>query len=70
MASTAQWSAMLVDMFEPVGAVRLSGNLLVDFHQGAVAHLGDGRRAKVVSVLSVKTSGCVVRCEVPAARPR
>jgi hypothetical protein len=61
---------MLVEMFVPTGAVGLSGDPLVDFHQGAVVDLPDGRRARVVSVLSMKTSGCVLRCEVPAARPR
>jgi hypothetical protein len=61
---------MLVDMFVPAGTVGLSGNPLVDFRQGAVVDLGDGTQARVVSILSIKRSGCVVRCEVPAARPR
>ena len=61
---------MLVDVFVPAGTMELSGNLLVDFHQGAVVHLRDGRRGKVVAILRIRPSGCVVRCEVPAARPR
>jgi hypothetical protein len=35
-----------------------------------VVDLPDGRRAALVSVLSIKTSGWVVPCEVPAAKPR
>jgi hypothetical protein len=57
-------------MFVPAGAVGLSGDPLVDVHQGAVVDLPDGRRARVVPVLSMKRPGCVVRFEVPAARPR
>jgi hypothetical protein len=60
---------MLVDIVVPAGAVGSYGDPPVDFRQGAVVDLPDGRRARVVSVLSIKTSGCVVRFEVPAARP-
>ena len=58
----------MVDMFVAAGTVGLSGNPLVDFRQGAAVDLPDGRRARVVSVLSMKTSGWVLRCEVPTAR--
>jgi Transmembrane secretion effector len=54
----------------PAGAVGLSGDRLVDFHRGAVKDLPGGTRARVVSALSIQRSGCVLRCEVPAARPR
>ena len=61
---------MLVDMFVPAETVGLSGNPLVDFHQGAAVDLPDGRQARVVSLLSMKTSGWVLRCEVPTTRAR